>query len=104
MPLPPDAALDERIGEMYDLVMHNAVQPGQFGIVAANAARLQAISQRRLVVALQKATEPQDLTNQRIVRLECIGIALAVVGATLALVQAIPAILSFLKWIGALTA
>jgi hypothetical protein len=72
---------------LYDSVLDRAIEPGQFGIVAAKGARLQAASQRRLVLAIDKATAAQEQTNRRIERLERVGIWIAIVGTMLAAVQ-----------------
>jgi hypothetical protein len=94
MPFPADDALDATIESLYDAVLDRAAQPGQFGIITGQSARLQAASQRRLVLAIEKATTAQERmavaqeqTNRHIVKLERVGIAIAIVGAVLAAVQ-----------------
>ena len=87
MGLPPDENLDAAINEQYDRVLDRAIEPGQFGIVTAKSARLQATSQRRLILAITRAADAQEQTNRRIERLEKVGIAVAVVGTFLAVVQ-----------------
>lgn len=81
MPLPPDDNLDNEINALYDTVLERAVQPGHFGIVTAESARLQAASQRRLVVAIERAAQAQDRmaaardrTNREIQKLERMGL------------------------------
>jgi hypothetical protein len=96
MPLPDDIALDATINELYDAVqksLHNKPE-NIFAVFHAQSASLQAASQRRLVVAIEKATQAQERTaaaqeqtNKRMVRLEVVGIALAIVGVCLAAVQ-----------------
>ncbi len=94
MPLPEDDELDQTINELYDSVLDRAIQPGQFGVVSAKSARLQAASQRRLVLAIEKASLAQERTalaqeetNRRVEKLERVGIWIAVAGAVLAAVQ-----------------
>ena len=93
MPLPPDDKLDEAIEQMFDGVMDRANEPGHFGVVMAKSARLQAASQHRLTIAMEKAAEAQDRMNDRIERLEKVGIRIGWVGLLLALVQIAIAIL-----------
>lgn len=90
MPLPPDDKLDATIGEQYDSILSRASEPGQFGIVTAEAAKLQAVSVRRLVVALDNSSRSQA-------SLQRIGIWIAYAGVALAVLQAIAAVLSLTK-------
>ena len=99
MPLVSVPRLDETINGLYDSVLDKAIQPGQFGVVTAKSARLQAASQRRLVLAIEKASKAQERTavaqeqtNRRFARLEHVGIAVAVVGTVLAAVQVLIAL------------
>lgn len=87
MGLPPDGELEAAVNEQYDRVLDRAIEPGQFGVVTAKSARLQATSQRRLALAITRAAEAQEQTNQRLERLERVGIAVAIVGAILAAIQ-----------------
>jgi hypothetical protein len=87
MPLPPDDELDAKINELFDAVMDRVAEPGRFGAVTAQSGRLQAASQRRLVLAIERATKAQEQTNETVERLERVGIAVAVVGVLLGAVQ-----------------
>ena len=74
--------------------MDRVAEPGRFGAVTAQSGRLQAVSQRRLVLAIERATaaqqrnaEAQEQTNVRVAQLEKVGNAVAVVGVLLGAVQ-----------------
>ncbi len=90
MPVPNDNDLDEDIDRRFDEVLSRAVEPGQFGVVTAKSAQLQAISERRLVLAIETAsriqermTTAQEQTNWRLEKLERVGLGLTLTGVIL---------------------
>jgi hypothetical protein len=94
VPLPPDAELDAKINALFDSVLDDAAQPAKFGIVSGRSGQLQALSQRRLVIAIERAAQVQERSaiaqeqaNVTMVRLEKVGIAVAVAGFLLGAIQ-----------------
>ena len=94
MPIPADDQLDSKINDLFDAVLHDAAQPGKFGIVTGLSGQLQAASQRRLTLAIENAASiqernavAQEQANIRIERLEKVGIALAVAAILLGAVE-----------------
>jgi hypothetical protein len=99
MPLPQDNQLDATINELYDSAPQQSMQSHAVGLVIGRSARLQAVSQRRLVRAIEAATAAQERTataqeetNRRFERLERVGIWLTVVGIVLGAIQVVLAI------------
>ena len=101
MPIPnDDTTLDQLADDYYD---QGALSSANSVLGAGNpigvSARLHAVSQRRLIRAIEQATAAQnrsaaaqEATNAHVVKLERIGIGLAVVGVLLAVVQVVVAV------------
>lgn len=89
MPFPADPGIDSEIRSLYDKVS----DPGPEHFVSGNAARLTALSVRRLSVAIDQAAQIQLRIDERMERLTKVGTWLAVVGVVLAVVQVVVAIM-----------
>ncbi|MBM2812899.1 MAG: hypothetical protein HW416_3658 [Chloroflexi bacterium] len=96
MPLPSDDGLDGNIDSELDKL--SAIGFGNDTLATATAGRLQALSIRRLVVALDRAAAAQDRSARQMWWLTFVIFLFTAVAAVLAFIQAFAAGRSLRWW------